>query len=133
MAFGVATVLTNGGKAITAKRLIGATPSQTEPKYLALGVGATGADRTALAANTVLSSELAEGRATCTASTVTTSQTDDTYQAVGTVTASGSRAVDEGGLFDANTAGNMFLSATFNVVNLSSGDSLQITAKVQYT
>lgn len=133
MAFGVATVLTHKGKAVTAKRLIGATPTQTEPKYLGLGVGATGAARTAVAGDTALSSELSEGRATCTTSTVTTSQTDDTFQAVGTVTASGNRAVDEGGLFDANTVGNMYLSATFNIVNLASGDSLQITAKCQYT
>lgn len=133
MAFGVATVLTNVGKAITAKRLLGATPAQAEPKYLALGVGATGAARTAVAANTALSSELAEGRAACTTTTQTTSQTDDTFQAVGTVTASGSRAIDEGGLFDNSSNGNMYLSATFNIVNLSSGDSLQITARCQYT
>jgi hypothetical protein len=133
MPFGVATVLTNVGKGITAKRMIGASPSQNEPKYVALGVGATGAARTAVAGDTALSSELAEGRTAGTSSTVTTTQTDDTYQVVGSVTAGGSRAVDEGGLFDASSVGNMFLSATFNVVNLSTGDSLQVTAKVQYT
>lgn len=133
MAFGTATVITNVGKGIVAKRLVGATPSQAEPKFIGLGVGATGAARTAVAADTALSSELAEGRATGTSSNVTTTQTNDTYQSVGTVTATGSRAVDEAGLFDASTTGNMFLSATFPIVNLLTGDSLQVTAKAQAT
>ena len=134
MAFGTATVLTSVGKAITAKRLLGATPAQAEPKYLALGVGATGAARTAVAADTALSSELAEGRSgTNAGTTVTTTVTNDTYQVVQTITATGTRSVDEAGLFDASTAGNMFLSATFPVVSLLNGDSLQITSKVQYT
>ncbi len=45
-------------------------------------------------------------------------------------TATASRAVDEAGLFDADTAGNMFISATFPVINLANGDSLEITAKL---
>ena len=51
----------------------------------------------------------------------------------GTITATAARAVDEAGLFDASTAGSMFLSATFAVVNLAIGDSLQLTAKAQFT
>lgn len=133
MAFGVATVITSVGKGIVAKRMLGSTPSQAEPKFIALGVGATGAARTAVAGDTALTSELAEGRATGTGSTVTTTNTNDTLQEVGTVTATGSRAVDEGGLFDASSAGNMFLSATFNPINLANGDSLQLTAKAQAT
>ena len=52
MPFGVATVVTNKGKDITAARLIGATPSQAEPKYVGMGTGATAATRTAAAADT---------------------------------------------------------------------------------
>lgn len=134
MSFGTATVITSVGKAIVAKRLLGTTPTQAEPKYLAMGVGATSAARTAVVGDTALSSELSEGRATCTTSTVTTSVTNDTFQAVGTVTATGTRAIDEAGLFDQSaTGGNMFMSATFGVITLSSGDTLQITAQVIFS
>lgn len=47
----------------------------------------------------------------------------------GTITATAARAVDEAGTFDASSAGNMDISATFAVVNLGSGDSLQLTMK----
>ena len=134
MPFGTATVLTNKGKAMAADRLRTTPATYTVAmKFLGLGTGATGAARTAVAADTALSTELGEGRATCTESVVTTSQTNDTTQFVGTVTATGTRAVDEAGLFDASTTGNMGLSATFAVVNLTNGDSLQITAKIQFT
>ncbi len=128
MAFSTATVVTNSGKAISAKRHIGTTPAQAEPNYIGMGVGATGAARTAVAADTALSTAV-ESRVAGTSSTVTTTVTNDTYQTVGTVTATATRAVDEAGTFDASTAGNMDISATFAVVNLASGDSLQLTVK----
>ena|ERR1019366_1220137 len=133
MAFGTAYKLTNVGTAITAKRMVGATPSQAEPKFLAIGVGATGAARTAADADTALSTEV-ETRTTCSTSTITTTLTNDTFQAVGTVTATAGRSVDEAGLFDIVTSstGNLYLSATFPVVGLLVGDSVAITAKVQY-
>lgn len=133
MAFGVGNQVTNVGLGIAAKRMFGSTPAQAEPKFVAFGVGATTAARTAAKADTALSSELAEGRATGTGSTVTTTQTNDTFQEVGLVTATGSRAVDEAGLFDAITTGNMFMSSTMNVVSLISGDTIQATMKVQFT
>lgn len=132
MPFGTGSVVTNVGKAIVAKRMFGATPTQLEPKYIGMGVGATGAARTAVAADTALSTEV-ESRTAGTGSTVTTSQTNDTYQNVGTVTASASRAVDEAGTFDASTSGNMLTSFTFPVVNLANGDSIAFTIKVQFS
>jgi len=129
MAFGTATVLTDLGKALTASRMLGAG---AEPKYLGVGVGATGAARTAVATDTALSTAV-EDRVAGTSSAVTTSVTGDTYQVIGTVTATASRSVDEAGLFDASTAGNMYLSATFPVVSLVVGDSIQCTLKVQYS
>jgi hypothetical protein len=132
MAFGVNTCVTNVGKGIAAKRMIGATPAQLEPKYIAMGTGATGAARTAAVGDTALSTEV-ETRTSGTGSTVTTTQTNDTFQETGTVTATATRAVDEAGLFDASTTGNMFLSATFNVINLASGDSIAFTFKTQFT
>jgi len=132
MAFGTATVVTNVGKGIAAKRHIGSTPAQAEPNYIGMGTGATGAARTAVAADTALSTPV-ESRVAGTSSTVTTTQTNDTYQTVGTITATASRSVDEAGTFDASTAGNMDISATFAVVSLASGDSLQLTMKKQFT
>jgi hypothetical protein len=133
MPFGAATVVTNKGKAMFADRVRTTPATYTNaPKFVAMGTGATGAGRTAVAGDTALSTEV-ETRTSGTESVQTTSVTNDTYQVVGTITATGARAVDEMGLFDASTVGNMFLSATHAVVNLASGDSIQYTAKVQLT
>jgi hypothetical protein len=133
MAFAVATVLTNKGKALFADRAR-TTPGtySTSPKWIGIGTGATGAARTAVAADTALTTEV-ETRAVGTESTQTTSQTGDTYQTLGTVSITGTRAVDESGMFDAITTGNMITSATLAIINLLNGDSLQLTWKVQIT
>lgn len=130
MAFGTGTVLTNNGKAQTAKQVGGLTA--LPPKYIGIGTGATLAARTASAGDTALSTQV-ESRANGTVTTVTTAVANDTFQTVGVITATAPRAIDEAGCFDASTAGNMFISATFPVVNLLTGDSLQITAKCQYS
>jgi len=133
MAFGVATVLTNKGKAMLADRQRSSPGTySTPPKWIGVGTGATGAARTAVAADTALTTET-DTRAVGTESTVTTSQTNDTYQTQGTISVGGTRAYDEGGTFDAITTGNMSVSATYNVINLLSGDSLQLTVKTQVT
>lgn len=130
MAFGVATVFTSKGKDITTNLVSGL--GGTVPKYVAMGTGATGAARTAAATDTALSTEVGT-RASGTVSRVTGSVANDTYQVVGTITASASESVDEGGLFDASSAGNMFMSATFNVISLASGDSIQFTWQLKYS
>lgn len=121
-----ATVLTDAGKAIIANRMIGAG---TEPKYVAMGTG--GGSRTAAAADTALTTEV-ETRTAGTGTRVTTTVTNDTHQEVGTVTATGSRTVNEAALFDASSAGNMYISATHADNGLSSGDSLQYTFKNKF-
>jgi hypothetical protein len=133
MPFGTATVSTNKMKAMLADRL-GGTPATytTPPKWIGIGVGATGATRTAAVGDTALSTEV-ETRAVGTESRVTTSVTGDTYQTVGTITAGSARVVDEAATFDALTTGNIGISATFPVINLASGDSLQLTMKEQLT
>jgi len=131
--FGVATVLTNKGKGLFADRARTSPATYTtSPKFIGIGTGATGAGRTAAAADTALTTEV-ETRSSGTESTVTTTQTGDTYQSQGTISITGTRAIDESGLFDASTSGNMITSATLNVINLLSGDSLQLTWKVQIT
>lgn len=132
MAFGIATVVTAVGKAITAARLIGATPAQAPPVYMGIGTGATGAARTAAAADTALSAAILT-RVAGTASQVTTTGTNDTYQLAATFTATAAVAVDEAGIFDASTAGQMFMSMTFAQINLAISDTLTLTAKAQYT
>ena len=132
MAFGTATVFTNKLRAIAADRLRGTPGTYTNPpKYVAMGVGATGAARTAAVADTALSSEV-ETRTAGTESTVTTSVTGDTYQTVGTVTASAGRNVDEAMTNDASSTGNIGISATFAVIALNNGDSIQFTMKAQF-
>lgn len=132
MAFGAGAVLTNVGKGIAAKRHVGSTPAQAEPLYIGMGTGATGAARTAAAADVALSTAV-ESRTAGTGSTVTTTQTNDTYQTTGAISATTTRAVDEVGTFDASSAGNMAVSITHAVVNLSSGDSITYTIKTQFT
>ena len=119
-------VVTNVGLGIVTNRLKG---SGTEPNYLHWGTGGTAAADT----NTALQTPRAESRVAGTSTLQTTSTTNDTYQVVGTLTASGTAgAIVEAGLFDASTGGNLFLRATFDVINVSVGDSIQFTIKTQF-
>jgi hypothetical protein len=129
MPFGTATVVTKNGYSLIANR-IQTTPTLNAPRYVAAGVGATGADRTAANTDTALSTEI-ETRSAGVESQVTTTETGDTYQAVGVITATATRNVDEAGLFNASSGPTMFLSATFAVVPLNTNDSLQLTCKVK--
>jgi len=133
MSFGTATVVTNKGKAMFCDR-IRTTPATytTSPKYCGMGVGATGAARTAAITDTALSTEV-ETRTSGTESVATLTTTGDAYQVVGTIAAAASRDVDEAGLFDASSTGNMGASATFTVITLASGESIQFTWKSQLT
>jgi hypothetical protein len=125
------TVVTTSGKVTAANRLQ-TTPTRNPPKFIGMGTGATTAARTAAVGDTALSTEV-ETRATGTESIVTVTAANDAYQTQGTITATAGRAVDEAGTFDASTVGNIDISATFPVINLLSGDSLQFTFKHQMT
>jgi hypothetical protein len=129
--FGTATVVTTSGKVTAANRLQ-TTQTRNPPKFIGMGTGATGAARTAVVGDTALTTEV-ETRATGTESIVTVTAANDAYQTQGTITATAGRAVDEAGTFDASTVGNIDISATFPVINLLSGDSLQFTFKHQMT
>lgn len=129
----MATVLTNGGKAIVTNRLRG---SGTEPVYIGWGTGAG----TAAAADTTLFTEkdvdLSTGtgtRTTGTSSQQTTSVTNDTWRLVGTRTATGAGTVTNAGCFDSATitAGNLFVKGDFTGIGLSSGDSIEFTINLQ--
>jgi hypothetical protein len=90
----LAVVVTAKGKEILAARLIGSTPTQTEPKFIGWGTQ-NGLALTAAATDVAPFAESAESRTTGTASQVTTTTTNDTYQLVGTITATGTRAINE--------------------------------------
>lgn len=121
----MATVFTNAGKAITANRVNGAG---TAPNYVAWGTGAG----TAAAADTTLFTEASEARVAGTASVVTTTVTNDSYQVVGTITASAGKTITNAGLFDASTAGNLYMKGDFTGLALGTGDAIQFTCKVVY-
>lgn len=132
MPFAAATVLTNLERALVADRVSSTAATYTAaPRYIALGTGATGAARTALATDTTLTTEV-ETRTAGTESKVTTTLTGDTYQVVGTVTFTAPRAIDEGGLFDAASTGHMIVSWTQAVDNFTTGDSYNVTVKIQW-
>lgn len=122
----MATVLANAGKAIITNRILG---SGTEPKFVAWGTGAG----TAAATDTTLFTESAEARTSGTSTQQTTTSTSDAYQVVGIITATGTRAITNAGLFDASSTGNLFIKGDFSTINLSSGDSIQFTIKVTFS
>lgn len=118
--------VTNTGLGITTNRIKGAG---TEPKYVAWGTGTTAAEAT----DTALETAGAEARTDGTSTQQTTNTTNDTYQVVGVITCTGTnKAITEVGLFDASSAGNLFLRGTFDAINVNVGDSVQFTIKAVY-
>jgi hypothetical protein len=122
----MAIVFTNKGKDITTNLVSGL--GGTVPKFIGMGTDAT----TAVATDTALGVEV-ETRATGTPTRQTTTVANDTFQSIGTQTATASRVVVESGLFDASTVGNMFTSADFAAINLAIGDSIQFTWQLKYS
>ena len=131
----MASLVPNVGKAIISGRMFGATPTQAEPRYLGWGTGA-GAGA---AGSTDLSTPATEARVTGTSSQVTTTQTNDTHQVVGTLTANANKTITNLGIFDAAGSGSPpsggVLYAIFDGLSqaLNSGDSIQFSARIQYT
>jgi hypothetical protein len=131
----MASLVPNVGKAILSGRMIGATPTQAEPHFIGWGTGATAGSAT----STDVSTAAAEARANGTSSQFTTTQTNDTHQIVGTITAAGAKTITNVGLFDAAGSGSPpaggVLYAIFDGLSqaLNIGDSIQFTARVQFT
>lgn len=134
----MATVVTNLGQAIPSGRMIGASPSQAEPKQVGWGTSAG----TAAAADTTLFGEKAldltattGSRTAGTSSQVTTTQTNDTYQVAATLTATGAGTVTNAGLFDNATiaSGTLYVKGDFTGIGLSTGDSIAFTFKVKFS
>lgn len=104
-------------------------------RYLQWGVG-SGQAVTATSLNDTTGTT--EARVAGTTSQQTTTTTNDTYQVTGTITAAGTRAITEVGVFDAAgsgsppTGGNIGFYSDFPVINLASGDSITFTISVQF-
>jgi hypothetical protein len=122
----MATVLANRGKEIIVDRIMGAG---TEPKFVAWGTGAG----TSAATDTTLFTESSESRTSGTSSKVTTTTTNDTYQVVGAIVATGARTITNAGLFDAVTTGNLFIKTDFTGVVLATNDSITFTFKAAFS
>lgn len=103
--------------------------SATTMNKVAWGTGAVAPTE----ASTQLSTEASEARATATLSQQLTTVAGDTFQAVGTLTASGSKTITNAGLFDSGTAGagTALIIGDHAGVPLLTGDSIEYTFRLQ--
>lgn len=120
----LAVVFTNAGAAILTNRIIQAG---TAPKNIGWGTGTTAAAVGDTALVTEAAPTTGGGRTVGTESRTTITNTNDNYQVAGTVTAGGTLAITEAGLFDAVSSGNMLIRGVFSAINVVSGDSIAFT------
>lgn len=128
----MANILTSAGKAIMTARMLGATPSQVEPKFISWGTGAG----TAAIADVALFTESVEARTTGTGAQFTTSTiTNDAHQVSGTITATAGRVITNAGVFDTSGlgTGNLYLHGDFAGVTLATGESIAFIFRNQLT
>lgn len=124
-----ATVVTRKGRDVFTGRMFGSTPTQAAPINLCWGLDAAGVDTyTAAQTDVMLFQESAEARVAGTASQVTTTTTNDTFQVTGTMTATASRAICEAALADSTTQPAQGAVATGGVVGSSSSTTLNTAA-----
>ena len=119
----------NAGKAQVAGLLL-TDVGGTAFDYIAIGTGTTGATAT----DTSLESEISTGGGERTAGTgtrTTTTVANDTAQLVATFTFTSSFAVTESGVLNAASSGTMLSRQTFGAINVVSGDSIEVTWKIQ--
>lgn len=122
----IPNVIVNTGKAATAKLLLTDVSAQ-DFDYIAVGTS----DTTASAEETGLVEEV-ESRVAGTGTNVTTDVTNDTAQLVASFGGYASAyAVKESGIFNADTSGTMLCRQTFDVINLGTADTLEVTWKVK--
>lgn len=89
-------------------------------------------------ANVVTTTSTTEARTLSTPAQGTTTVTNDKMVLTGTITAAGTRAITELGVFDAAgsgsppTGGNMDIYGDFTVINLSTNDSIFFTVNTTF-
>lgn len=132
-----AAFVVNVGKAITAARHVGSTPTQTEPKFIQWGTGTS----TALVSDTGIQTTTGttEARTTGTISAVAGAQGNSKVQVTGTITAAGTPTIAEVALFDTvgtgspPTGGVCWVHASHGSTVLATGESISYTITVDFT
>jgi hypothetical protein len=126
----VDNLVVTAGKAQLA--LLAGDATATPFTYLELGTSstATSAGQTALQA-AITDTGLA--RAAATVSRTTTTVTNDTLQLVYTWTASGSKTIEEIGVFNASSAGTMLSRALTTSKSVVNGETFQATYKLAFS
>jgi hypothetical protein len=126
----VDNIVTNAGKAQLA--LLTGDASAVPFTFLAIGTSATAVAAT----DTTLTAEIVDSgleRAAGTVSRVTTTVTNDTFQITKTWTASGSKTVEEVGVFNAASAGTMLSHALTTSKAVTAGETITATYQLRFS
>ncbi len=99
-----------------------ATSAET-PRFVAWGTGAG----TAAIADTTLFTEATEARVTAVLTTITGTVTGDTFQAVGQITADGTKNITNAGLFTASIGADLFIHGDHASVPVVLSDAIEYT------
>lgn len=122
------TILTNTGIVRMINALDGG--SHTPPQHVGWGTGTTAP----VAGNTTLETAAAEARVSGVKSVEETNIANDTYQVISTLVCNATpKTISEAGLFDAATAGNMYVRGTFTGIALAENDAIAFTIQVVQT
>lgn len=124
----VKNTITNAGLGETTN-LMGNVATPAYFTYLAVGIGTTAAT----AANTALESEIVDSglvRAGATVTQETTTVANDTLQLMKSWTVTAAKAVTECGILNAASVGDLLGRQVFAAINVTSGDTLQVTYQV---
>ena len=126
----IKNLVVTAGKGLITSRL--GSSGSAAATYVAVGTSSTAASagQTALVAE-ITDSGLERAAATVSQATITT--TNDTYQAVYTWTASGSKTVEEVGVFNAASSGSMLSRAVTGTKSVVSGETIVLTYRLQLT
>lgn len=116
----------NNGQAFAVDQLDKNTASGTPTYFGAWGSGST----TPTVGDTALGSENAESRTSIVAGSMSQPATD-TVQWIYAITATGSRTVQETGIFSASSAGTMYIRIVHGSLSLESGDIVTYTVTLQ--
>lgn len=122
----MAAVTTRKGKDMLSGRMIGATPTQAPPLFISWDLNPN--TLTAAATDVALFAEGTEARTSGSASQVTTTTSNDTFQLTGTITATGTRAIAGVGISDSSTQPSQATVAAGGVVGSSSSTTLNTSA-----
>jgi hypothetical protein len=126
----VDNIVTNAGKAQLA--LLTGDASAVPFTFLAVGTSATAVAAT----DTTLTAEIVDSglaRSAGTVSRITTTVANDTFQITKTWTATGSKTVEEVGVFNAASAGTMLSHALTTSKAVTSGETITATYQLRFS